>query len=188
MPALHWFINAIVVADDADVFVLLCHFRNLGMITEQVQMISSIKGRSVMNIYASATNNDSIMEGLPMHGFSGCDTVASYFGIRKGIALRVLRTLNNSLNLLGDITVELKDVVKQCTRSVLSCCGKEDTLSSNDATRYKLWMRKLGNNIVSAPKLHSLPPRDKDLCKNVSWTHIQAAVCCWLFGTKPTST
>ena len=56
--------SAIIVADDTDVFVLLCHFCHLGMITSQVWMVSPIKGRSVIDINVSVTNNDEIMSDL----------------------------------------------------------------------------------------------------------------------------
>jgi len=175
--------SAIVVADDTDIFVLLCHFRHLGKITSQVWMVSPIRGRSVIDINASVANNEEIMEDLlPMHGLSGCDTVAPYFGIGKGVALRVLRSQKHSLSLLGDITVELKDVVKQCTRFVLACYGEEDTDSANDA-RYKLWMKKVSKNIANAPKLQSLPPTDEALCQNVARAHIQVAV--WRNSLEP---
>ena len=55
--------------------------------------MSPIKGRSVMDINASVTNNNEIMNDLlPMHGLSGCDTVAAYYGVGKGSALRVLKS------------------------------------------------------------------------------------------------
>ncbi len=62
-------------------------------------MILAIKGRSVININASVANNDEIMEILlAMHDLSGCDTVAPFFGIGKGVALRVLRSQKRSLS------------------------------------------------------------------------------------------
>lgn len=87
-------LSAIVVADDTDIFVLLCHFRHLGMITSQVWMISPIKGGSVIDISASVANNNEIKEDLPMHSLSGCDTVTPCFRTGKGVALSVLRSQN----------------------------------------------------------------------------------------------
>ena len=58
---------AIVMADNKDIFVLLCHFCHLGMITSQVWMISPIKGQSVIDINHSVANNGEIIEDLPMH-------------------------------------------------------------------------------------------------------------------------
>ncbi len=45
--------NVIVVADNTDVSVLLCHFVFNGDITEHVMMTSSIRGRTVIDINAS---------------------------------------------------------------------------------------------------------------------------------------
>jgi hypothetical protein len=89
---------------------------------------------------------------LAMYGLSGCDTVAPYYGIGKAVAFRVLRVQNLSLGVLGNIEAQLKHVVKQSIPLVLACCGDKDTDSANDA-KYNLWMMKVGENVVNAPKL-----------------------------------
>ena len=79
--------NALVVADDTDIFV----FR--GDITRNVMMISPIRGRTVIDINASVDKNPAVMEDiLAAHRMMGCDTVATYHGIGKGIALKVIRS------------------------------------------------------------------------------------------------
>ena len=167
--------SAIVVADDTDIFVLLCHFLHVGVINIQVWMVAPIKGRSVIDINASVGTNDDIMGDLLfMHGLTGCDTVAPYFGIGKGVALRALRTQRHSLSLLGDVKAPLNDVVKQCTSFILACYG-ENTDSASEA-RYNLWMKKVSRNIANAPKLQSLPPTDEALFQNIARAHIQVAV------------
>ena len=93
---------ALVVADDTDIFVLLLHFIWNGSITCPVMMASPIRNRTMTDINATATKHDTIMPNLiATHGLTGCDTVATYFGIGKGVALKVLRSGHYPLNLLG---------------------------------------------------------------------------------------
>ena len=67
--------NVLVVADDTDIFVLLCHFVFRGDITGHVMIISPIRGRTVIDINASVDKNPADMEDiLAAHGLSGCDT------------------------------------------------------------------------------------------------------------------
>ena len=90
--------NVLVVADDTDIFVLLCHFVFRGDITGNVMMISPIRGRTVIDIDASVDKNPAVMEDiLAAHGLT-------YNGIGKGIALKVLRSCGLSLSKVGDIT------------------------------------------------------------------------------------
>ena len=84
--------HILVVADDTDVFVLLCHFVFHGDITGHMMMISPIRGRTVIDINASVDNYRAIMGHiLAVHGLTGCDT-AIYHGIGKGETLKVLRS------------------------------------------------------------------------------------------------
>ena len=82
----------VVVADDNDVFSLLLHFRHAGAINAgNVYMESPLKGRAIIDIDATVQQNLSIIPALLVaHALSGCDTVASYYGIGKGIVLKVL--------------------------------------------------------------------------------------------------
>ena len=81
------------MSDDADIFAELLHFRYYGAFTaKHVYMESPLRGRAVIDIDATVQNNISIIPGLlAAHVLSGCDSVASYYGIGKGIALKVLR-------------------------------------------------------------------------------------------------
>ena len=83
----------VVVADDTDVFALLLHYRHIGMIKgSNVYMQSPLRGRAVIDIDATIQNNKSIIPVLlAAHALSGCDVVASYFNIGKGVALKVLK-------------------------------------------------------------------------------------------------
>ena len=88
--------SLVIVADDTDVFALLLHFRQNGSINaSSVYLESPLKGRAVIDIDATVQNNFSIIPGLlAAHALTGCDTVASHYGIGKGIVLKVLRAGN----------------------------------------------------------------------------------------------
>jgi hypothetical protein len=90
-----------VVADDTDVFVLLLHYHHMAYLKNVVLMESPIKGMTVVDIGKTVHNHSEIVEGiLPAHALSGCDTVASYFGIGEATVLKTLRS-GHSFNLLG---------------------------------------------------------------------------------------
>ena len=81
--------NVLVVADDTDVFVLLCRFVFNGDITGHVMMVSPIRGRTVIDINESVDKNRAIMgDMLAAHGLTGCDTVATYHCIEHRLALK----------------------------------------------------------------------------------------------------
>ena len=74
--------TVLVVADDTDIFVFLLYFCHQGSISCKVLMVSPVRGRSVLDINAAAEEHSSIVPDLlPAHGLTGCDTVASYFGV-----------------------------------------------------------------------------------------------------------
>jgi hypothetical protein len=61
-------------------------------------MASSIKGQSVVDINAPIPRNYEIMNDLlAMYGLCGCDIVATYHGIGKTVALRVLSGQKHSV-------------------------------------------------------------------------------------------
>ena len=66
--------NVLVVADDPEVFVLLCHFVFNDDITGHVMMVSPIEGRTVIDINESVGKNRAIMgDLLAAYGLTGCD-------------------------------------------------------------------------------------------------------------------
>ena len=97
--------KVLVVADDTDICVLLLHFCCLGDIpaSTSVLMVSPIRGRAVIDINATVDlHRDIIPDLLAAHGLTGCDTVATYFGIGKAAALRVLTYGVHRLTYVGD--------------------------------------------------------------------------------------
>ena len=106
--------NVLVVADDTDVSVLLCHFVFNGDITGHAMMVSPIRGRTVIDINESVDKNRAIMgDLLAAYGLAGCDTVATYHDIGKGVALKVLRSETLSLSEVGDMTLYVEEALEQ---------------------------------------------------------------------------
>ena len=134
-----------------------------------------------MNITVQA-NIELMPDLLAAHGITGCDTVATYFGIGKGIALKVLRSGKYPLNKIGDITSDLSDVTKQATQFVLACYGQPDCESLTDA-RHKVWSTKVQRSIAGAPKLQTLPPTAEAFKANVARAHLQVAI--WRHAHEP---
>ena len=153
--------NVLVVADDTDIVVLLCHFVFRGDIAGHVIMISPIRGRTVIDINASVDKNPAVMEDiLAAHGLTGCDTVATYHGIGKGIALKVLRSGGLSLSKVGDITSSVQDALGQSTSFIVSCYGYPESAYLTDA-RQKIWSLRVSRSIGAAPKLQTLSPTNE---------------------------
>jgi len=97
-----------IVCDDTDVFVLLLHYYVLKDLHLPVVMQSPVKGRAVIDIRKTvAVHHKIIPELLAAHALSGCETVASCFGIGKGTVLKKLRS-GLSLSYIGNTDIPLK--------------------------------------------------------------------------------
>ena len=117
--------------------MLLFHFVFRGDITGHVMMISPIRGRTVIDINASVNKNPAVMEDiLAAHGLTGCDTVATYHGIGKGIALKVLRSGGLSLSKVADITNSVQDALGQSTSFIVSLFIRNQHLRQMLVRRY----------------------------------------------------
>ena len=92
-----------IVSDDTDVFILLIYHYNNAKLSPPLIMQSPVKGRAAVDIRATVIEHKEICHMLlGMHALSGCDTVASCYGIGKTTALKILRD-KQSLEMLGDI-------------------------------------------------------------------------------------
>ena len=118
------------------VFVLfvLLPFCYQDAITSAVMMVSPAQGRAVIHLNATIEKHRSTLPDLlAAHGLTECDTVVSYFGIRKGVALKVLRGGLHSLSYLGDTTIPLSDATHQATPLILACYGQSQCQSMTEA-------------------------------------------------------
>ena len=168
--------KALVVADDTDIFVLLLHFCFYGGITSRVLMVSPISERTTIDINATVEKHRLIIPNLlAAHGLTGCDTVAPWYGIGKGVALKVLRGDAHPLGCLGNHRAALDDYLSQATSFMLACYGylQCDTLTE---ARQRAWQLKVGRSLASHPKLVSLPPTSEAFAPNVARAHLQVAI------------
>ena len=76
-------------------------------------MVSPIRGRTVIDINESVDKNCAIMgDLLASHGLTGCNPVATYHGIGKGVALKVPRSETLSLSKVGDMTLSVEEALE----------------------------------------------------------------------------
>ena len=81
----------------------------------------------------------------------GCDTVATYFGIGKAAALRVLTSGVHALTYVGDTSRILCEITAQATPFILACYGQTKCTSLTGA-RQKMWANKVGQSVAGAQK------------------------------------
>ena len=77
---------------------------------------------------------------VPVYGLTGCDTVATYHGIGKGVALKVLRSETLSLSEVGDMTLYVEEALEQSTSFMLSCYGHPECSSQTESRQKKTAM------------------------------------------------
>ena len=153
--------KVLVVADDTDISVRLLLFCCQGDIpaSTSVLMVSPIRGRAVIDINATVDlHRDFIPDMLAAHELTGCETVATYFGIGKAAAIRVLKSGVHALNYVGDTSRILYEVTAQATPFILACYGQTKCTLLTGA-RQKMWANKVGQSVAGAPKLASLLQR-----------------------------
>ena len=167
--------QVLVVADDTDVFILLCHFVAHGDIKGQVVMISPIKGRLMIDINATVNKSRPIMSNLlSAHGLTGCNTVATYHRSGKGTVIKVLNKKQINLDKIGNVACPFHEVIDQATKFLLCCYGCEEYKTMTEA-RQKVWSSRLTLSIGGSPKLQTLPPTTEATNKNIARAHFQVA-------------
>ena len=162
--------QVLVVADGTDIFVLLLHLCCQGDIpaTTSVLMVSPIIGHAVIDINATVDLHRAIIPYLlAAHGLTGCDTVATYFGIGKDATPRVLTSGVHALTYVGDTTRILCEITAQDTPFILAGYGHTKCTSLSGA-RQRMWANNVGQSVAGAPKLASLPPTNEAFNENVA--------------------
>ena len=141
--------------------MMLLHFYRLREISCSLTMESLARDRKCVDIRATATQHKEIYPHLlTAHALSGCDTVAQCWGVGKGKVVKVLKA-GHTLPSIGTVSASEAEVVQEATSFMASCYG--DNKSTTVTTvRRRVWKGKTGRaNIVSAPKLQSMPPTDE---------------------------
>ena len=167
-----------------DVFAMLIYFYHICHLIMPMFMSSPIKDRASFDIAATAAENHDIApDVLAIHGLTGCDTVASTYGIGKATAVKVAKD-GALLHSIGEQTSNLNDVQAQATSFMAKCHGKHvESCRSMTEARQKIWAHKTGKGTSSAPKLCSLPPTSEAFLENVKRCHLQ--VCLWKSAIYP---
>ena len=168
-----------VLSDDTDVFVLLIHFYYQENLSCQLVMESTGKERALVDIEATVKAHTNVVPHLlAMHCISGCDTMAQFFGVGKGTALRAINA-GFHLNSLGDLKRSLTEVYFEATRFIGKCYGVnvEGVSTEMSDIRVKVWSHKMTlKKVTAAPDLKALPPTTQAFKENVKRAHIQAAI------------
>ena len=132
-----------VVSDDTDVFVLLLHHYQMAGLEVEITMESPSKDRAIVDIKQAAAKHKEIIPNLlPAHAVSGCDTVASYFGVGKGTVIKLLKE-GYDLSAIGNVDSPLKDVIHQATCFISACYGVKNSADMSN-TRLLVWGKRTG--------------------------------------------
>ena len=82
------------------------------------------QGRSTVNIGATvAKHRDIVPFLLSAHAVTGCDTVACYYGIDKGKAVKVLQG-GVTFSHIGYPSANMEAVIEQATAFITACYGQ----------------------------------------------------------------
>ena len=128
------------------------------------------------DIQAIAHFHKDIAGQLPAaHAWSVCDNVAQLQGIGQARVVKVLKA-GRQLSELGNISAALADVVQESTVFITSCYGYEK-LNNVGCSFQDVKSEHSKANIVSAPKLMSLPPTNESFQPNVLRAHLQCCIC-----------
>ena len=104
-----------MVSDDTDVFVLLLHHYHQARLDVPLIMESPRKEKAIVDIKATLSKHSEIVENLlPAHAITGCDTVASYYGLGKGSVINVLKA-GYELSAIGNMDAPFQQVLHQAT-------------------------------------------------------------------------
>ena len=75
------------LCDDTDMFALLVYIFSKEKVQASLKMGSPIQGHSYIDIKATARRHASITSILPLHGLTGCDSIAATYGVGKTKAI-----------------------------------------------------------------------------------------------------
>ena len=135
-------------------------------------MESPRKERVVVDIKSTLANHTQVVEHLlPAHAISGCDTVASYYGLGKCSVIKALKA-GYDLSAIGNVESPFQQVFDQATAFISACYGISDSTDMSQ-TRLLIWGKKNGKGHMSAPNLAALPPTKEAFIENVKRAHFQ---------------
>jgi len=154
----------VVIGEDTDLLILLCHHvsPNLKTIIFRSDSKSKSKKHREWDIQwlQQALGKDICQALLFVHAITGCDTTSRLFGVGKGTpTLRKLKTENifhAAAEVFSKRTATLEEVVSAGEQVIISMYkgNRNDTL---DELRYKRFTEKVALSTTFV-QVHSLPP------------------------------
>ena len=134
----------VVVADDTDVYILLLYHYHSESLKIPMKLQSTQTGRAFIDVTATVLKlrDDVILQLLPAHPLSGCNTVPMCHGIGKSKMLKVVMAGKYSLSLLGNVNANMEDIIKQATAIMCRCYYVEGAATMTEA-RIKPGQQKL---------------------------------------------
>ena len=98
-------------------FTSCCYITIILNLKNPMKLQSTQTGRAFIDVTATVLNlrDVVILQLLPAHALSGCDTVPMCHGIGKNKMLKVVVAGKYSLSLLGDVNANMEDIIKQAT-------------------------------------------------------------------------
>ena len=128
-----------------------------------------------LDIKETAKKHNGIIQNLlPAHALSGCDTVASYFGVGKGTVIKILKQLRHDLSVIGNINAPIEDIIHQAN-AFISACYRVNDSNNMTSTRLIVWTKKNGKNqsSTSTINLTALLPTSEVYRENALRAHLQ---------------
>ena len=163
-----------VICNDTDVLVLLPYFYWILDLSSTMYMQSTSTERDILHVRETVRSNEDIVHFLvAAHFLSGCNTVASYYGLGKMTVVKRLKH-GKKLSLFGQLDSNIDDVVKEATLFISDCYGFQQ--ESMTKCRIMSWYTKTSKTRKTAPLLQSLPPTDEYFKENVKRAYLQAMV------------
>ena len=175
-----------VVCDDTDVFLLLLHFYKTKEISNEIYLQETSKERKIISISETIKKIEedgiSIVDILPLHALTGCDTVSQICSIGKVKPLNVLKKDEQHLDFLCEIECQdFEEVYMKCVNFVSKCYNMSSFNTMNEL-RYEFWLKKIGSAKKISPALERLPPTDFSFREHVKRAMFQLAI--WLSADK----
>ena len=118
---------------------------------------------------------------LPAHALTGCDTVSSFSGIGKTTVVKKLETFSGELK-LGRMSAPFHEIHESCLQLTRLLYG-EETEANLNTIRANIFRRKIAGKRHIPPKLSSLPPTMASFQAHVKRAHLQAAL--WQAAGEP---
>ena len=168
----------VLVGEDTDLLVLLCHHADLNssdiFFKSDSKQTASKKKRIWSIKWIKQKLGPEVCHLLPfVHAITGCDTTSRLFGIGKGIALKKLRTdphFKHQAEIFARESPKME--VVRAGEEALSCLYGGTPGESLDLLRYRKFCTKVMTDTVSV-QVHILPPTSAAASYHSQRTYLQ---------------